>query len=208
LNVFPIEMPPLRSRLEDLPLLVRDLVALNVANGRARIQLQPRVLTALMNYGWPGNVRELGNLIERLSILCPQGRVEIADLPARYRPKDWAPDQDQQLIFGSLQLPAAAPDSSLAEPSVSEYPGLLPDEQALLVLSSDDSNSTLAALPNHGLDLRSHLYDIERALIRQAMDRAGGTVAHAARLLQLRRTTLVEKLRKFEMIDERIASEV
>jgi sigma-54 specific flagellar transcriptional regulator A len=213
LNVFPIEMPPLRDRVEDLPMLVRDFVAVNVASGRGRVQLQPRVMTALMEYPWPGNVRELANLIERLSILCPQGRVDLGDLPVRYRPKDWAAEDDTQLIFGSLQLhdaqnelPAALSDTI---DDSQDQDGVLPDEQALLVMSAGaQSDGSLAELPNHGLDLRSHLYDIERALIRQAMDRAGGTVAHAARLLQLRRTTLVEKLRKFEMLDERIASEV
>jgi sigma-54 dependent transcriptional regulator, flagellar regulatory protein len=208
LNVFPIEMPPLRARLEDLPMLVRDFAALNAASGRARVQLQPRVMGALTSYSWPGNVRELGNLIERLSILCPQGCVDVGDLPARYRPKDWIPDQDTQLMFGSLQLQG---DAGLQASTVqaTEDEGVLADEQALLMISGDDGDAgRLAELPAHGLDLRSHLYDIERTLIRQAMDRAGGTVAHAARLLQLRRTTLVEKLRKFEMIDERMASEV
>ncbi|MGE0115378.1 MAG: sigma-54 interaction domain-containing protein [Steroidobacteraceae bacterium] len=216
LNVFPIEMPPLRARVEDLPMLVRDFAAMNAANGRARIQLQPRVMDALMNYSWPGNVRELGNLIERLSILCPQGRVEVSDLPARYRPKDWTPDQEAQLIFGSLQSPVQQSDelpesAAMTEATAASHEdeGVLPDEQALLIMAGDHgSDGSLAELPVHGLDLRSHLYDIERALIRQAMDRAGGTVAHAARLLQLRRTTLVEKLRKFEMIDDRVASEV
>ena len=208
LNVFPIEMPPLRARLEDLPMLVRDFAALNAASGRARVQLQPRVLEALTAYNWPGNVRELGNLIERLSILCPQGRVDVGDLPARYRPMDWKPDQDAQLIFGSLQLPGDTGAQAEAEQTV-EDEGVLPDEQALLVMGGGAGDAgSLAELPTHGLDLRSHLYDIERTLIRQAMDRAGGTVAHAARLLQLRRTTLVEKLRKFEMIDDRVASEV
>ncbi len=216
LNVFPIEMPPLRARVEDLPMLVRDFAALNVASGRVRIQLQPQVVQALMTYNWPGNVRELANLIERLSILCPQGRVDVGDLPARYRPIGWAqhpdPHQDDQLIFGSLQLQGAE-DESTAQTMMNAVAddaseGVLADEQALLVMSGDSDASQLAELPTHGLDLRSHLYDIERALIRQAMDRAGGTVAHAARLLQLRRTTLVEKLRKFEMIDERMASEV
>ncbi len=208
LNVFPIEMPPLRSRLEDLPMLVRDFAALNAASGRARIQLQPSVMQALMSYNWPGNVRELGNLIERLSILCPQGRVDISDLPARYRPQGWTPDQDTQLIFGALPLHGDAGIQADVAPAA-EDEGVLADEQALLMMSGDAGDAgSLAELPAHGLDLRSHLYDIERALIRQAMDRAGGTVAHAARLLQLRRTTLVEKLRKFEMFDERIASEV
>jgi sigma-54 specific flagellar transcriptional regulator A len=57
-------------------------------------------------------------------------------------------------------------------------------------------------LPDDGLDLRTHLYAIERALIKQALERSSGTVAHAARLLHLRRTTLVEKLRKFDMLTE------
>ncbi len=55
---------------------------------------------------------------------------------------------------------------------------------------------TLTSLPEAGIDLRAHLLAIERALVQQALDRANGTVAHAARLLNLRRTTLVEKLRK------------
>jgi sigma-54 specific flagellar transcriptional regulator A len=212
LNVFPIEMPPLRARVEDLPMLVRDFVALNAANGRGRIQLLPRVMSALTAYQWPGNVRELGNLIERLSILCPQGKVDLGDLPARYRPKDWSADDDMQLIMSSLQLHDAPNEQSTTKSDMddaSEDEGLLADEQALLVMGGEGpSDGSLAELPNRGLDLRSHLYDIERALIRQAMDRAGGTVAHAARLLQLRRTTLVEKLRKFELLDERMASEV
>jgi sigma-54 specific flagellar transcriptional regulator A len=66
----------------------------------------------------------------------------------------------------------------------------------------------LAQLPPEGLDLRDHLFTIERDLIQQALNRAGGTVAHAARLLKLRRTTLVEKLRKFQMLNETAASEL
>ena len=55
----------------------------------------------------------------------------------------------------------------------------------------------LAALPADGMDLRAHLFAIEHKLISEALERSGGTVAHAARLLNLRRTTLVEKLRKY-----------
>ena len=89
LNVFPIEMPALRSRLEDLPLLVRDFAAHNVAEGRSEVQLSPRALAALALCPWPGNVRELANLIERLSIVTAGRIAEIGDLPAKYRPADW-----------------------------------------------------------------------------------------------------------------------
>src|SRR5688572_26790985 len=74
LNVFPIEMPSLRSRVEDLGLLVRDFNERNAAEGRGRVELTARALKVLSHYPWPGNVRELGNLIERMSILCPNRR--------------------------------------------------------------------------------------------------------------------------------------
>jgi sigma-54 dependent transcriptional regulator, flagellar regulatory protein len=210
LNVFPIEMPPLRERLEDLPMLIRDFINLNANNGRARIQLQPRVLEALMSYQWPGNVRELGNLMERLSILCPQGVVDLGELPARYRPTDWTPEQDVEAMFAVSNAAAVELEPALNFRGVTSAPvDALTEQQALQVLSAHGvDEGQLSHLPSQGLDLRSHLYDIERALIRQAMERSGGTVAHAARLLQLRRTTLVEKLRKFDLYDERMASEI
>ena len=90
LNVFPIEMPSLRTRIEDLPLLVRDFAERNVDAGRSKVELTARTLKVLSAYPWPGNVRELGNLIERLSILCPNRRVDVADLPPKYRPADAA----------------------------------------------------------------------------------------------------------------------
>ena len=90
LNVFPIEMPALRTRLEDLPLLVRDFVAYNLAEGRRHVQLSQAALAALALYRWPGNVRELANLIERLSITTNGRIAEICDLPAKYRPTDWS----------------------------------------------------------------------------------------------------------------------
>ena len=65
-----------------------------------------------------------------------------------------------------------------------------------LWLAEQDS---ITRLPEQGVDLRAHLLVIERSLITQALQRSGGTVAHAARLLSLRRTTLVEKLRKLGM---------
>jgi sigma-54 specific flagellar transcriptional regulator A len=204
LNVFPIEMPPLRARRDDMPALIHDFVNSNAANGRARLHLQPRALAALTDYPWPGNVRELANLIERLSILCPGGKVDLPDLPARYRPADWRSD----LIEPETDVsPVTEMQTSKWELSDAEE-GVLPDEQALLLMNSGGSAAATDSLPSQGLDLRSHLYDIERALIRQALERSGGTVAQAARLLQLRRTTLVEKLRKFELLDDRMASEI
>jgi len=67
----------------------------------------------------------------------------------------------------------------------------------LHLLEGPAASAAAGELPAQGLDLRQHLDTIERSLVQQALERSGGTVAHAARLLGLRRTTLVEKLRKF-----------
>jgi sigma-54 specific flagellar transcriptional regulator A len=189
LNVFPIEMPALRARIEDLPVLVGDFAAANAAAGRGRPQFSAQALECLQRYPWPGNVRELGNLIERLSILCVGRVVEAGDLPARYRPSDWVPTESA--VVTPLQPASSAQDDTLNERvalTLLEVPSV-----------AEGSGHGVAQLPEAGIDLRAHIAGIEEALIRQALARSNGTVAQAARLLGLRRTTLVEKLRKFDI---------
>jgi sigma-54 specific flagellar transcriptional regulator A len=166
LNVFPIELPPLRERREDLPELVAELCAQLERSGRGRVRLGFDTLRALQAYAWPGNVRELDNLIERLAVLHPDATVHARELPNRYlsgqAPESFAP----------------LPDEGSEEPVVEAIANALPDE---------------------GLDLREHIARIETDLIRAALARSHGVVAHAAELLGLRRTTLIEKLRKYGM---------
>jgi sigma-54 specific flagellar transcriptional regulator A len=189
LNVFPIEMPALSARLEDLPSLIRDFIGVSASRGRPALRLQQETLEALAGYGWPGNIRELSNLIERLAILCPDRAVGIGDLPARYRPTDWtAPIAQTALTAEIPQLIASMAGSDDAESDTVLPASVWAGEQ-----------DAITRLPEQGVDLRAHLMVIERSLISQALQRSGGTVAHAARLLSLRRTTLVEKLRKLGM---------
>ncbi|MFN9738153.1 MAG: sigma-54 dependent transcriptional regulator [Pseudomonadota bacterium] len=172
LNVFPLEMPPLRERLADLPELVDELTRTLERGGRGKVRLTPEAIAALSRYRWPGNVRELANLIERLAVLHPSGHIRLADLPARYRA-----DADVGSAAASAVVEPAGPGATAA-PAAPAAPRL--DE-----------------LPAEGLDLKEHMARIETALIKAALERAGGVVAHAAQLLGLRRTTLVEKLRKY-----------
>jgi sigma-54 specific flagellar transcriptional regulator A len=189
LNVFPIEMPALSARLDDLPALIRDFIGVSASRGRPALRLQAETLEALAGYGWPGNIRELSNLIERLAILCPDRAVGIGDLPARYRPTDWtAPIAQAALTAEIPQLIASMAGSDDAESDTVLPASVWAGEQ-----------DAITRLPEQGVDLRAHLMVIERSLISQALQRSGGTVAHAARLLSLRRTTLVEKLRKLGM---------
>jgi sigma-54 specific flagellar transcriptional regulator A len=177
LNVFPIEMPPLRERLEDLPLLIEDLVEAQTRSGHGAVRLSPEAVHALRAYHWPGNVRELSNLIERLAVLHPQAVVRAADLPPRYR--------------GPV-----APAAPLMP--VEEVEAVLDEEEAALLLPPPAAApAAQAELPGGGLDLKDYIESIEINLIRQALQRSAGVVAHAAKLLHTRRTTLVEKLRKY-----------
>ena len=199
LNVFPIEMPSLRTRLEDLPMLVRDFSQRNLAEGRGRVEPTPRAMKVLSHYPWPGNVRELGNLIERMSILCPNRAVDVADLPLKYRPAD---------LIAELDLSADLELQSVDAMDLDIEDEVVDDHEAVALLSQSEHSDAMMQLPPDGIDLRDHLFTIERDLIQQALSRAGGTVAHAARLLKLRRTTLVEKLRKFHMLNEAAATEL
>ncbi|MGB6487232.1 MAG: sigma-54 dependent transcriptional regulator [Steroidobacteraceae bacterium] len=189
LNVFPIDMPPLRKRIEDLPLIVQNFVAQNVLNGRPAVHFARRTLAALALHPWTGNVRELGNLIERLSITAGGRIVQIEDLPSKYRPAaGWVWEEQQPVIADDESVLGEEETLELLEVgAVDAVPASAPQTAV---------PDTLTALPEAGIDLRAHLLGIERALVQQALDRANGTVAHAARLLNLRRTTLVEKLRK------------
>lgn len=169
LNVFPIDVPPLRERVEDIPLLITDLISRIENEKRGSVRLTPLAITALSQYSWPGNVRELANLIERLAILYPYGVVDAKDLPEKYS------------------------DGFDASQHVGELP------QVTIHGEEMDTVRTVARLPHGGIDLKEHLNSLEQDLIRQALDEADGVVAHAAKRLKMRRTTLVEKMRKYGM---------
>jgi two-component system nitrogen regulation response regulator NtrX len=89
LAVIPLEVPPLRERKEDIPLLVEHFLALAAAdNGRRPKALSGEALAYFIAYDWPGNVRELRNMLERLVIMSRRDVVHVDDLPAPLRPKD------------------------------------------------------------------------------------------------------------------------
>ncbi|MEZ5540491.1 MAG: sigma-54 dependent transcriptional regulator [Pseudomonadota bacterium] len=170
LNVFPIEMPALAERVEDIPLLVNELVRRIEYENRGSVRLTPGAIYALCQYSWPGNVRELANLVERLAILHPFGVVDAADLPEKFRD---------------------GTDEVTAEVSEQFIDALVGSQ-----LTADDLDPRL---PRNGMNLKEHLSHLEVSYIKQALADSGGVVAHAAKRLGMRRTTLVEKLRKYGM---------
>ncbi|MEM9176120.1 MAG: sigma-54 dependent transcriptional regulator [Myxococcota bacterium] len=86
LNVLPVEVPPLRERIEDLPLLVHHFLDRARAERGSRVAgMSDEAMQQLMDYHWPGNVRELENVTERLTVLVGEGDIEVEDLPAQIR---------------------------------------------------------------------------------------------------------------------------
>jgi sigma-54 specific flagellar transcriptional regulator A len=92
LSVFPVQVPALRDRVEDMPALIDELIRDNVRRGGVSVSFAEQTVRALSWLDWPGNIRELANLVERMAILKPGGIVEINDLPADYR-VDLPPEQ-------------------------------------------------------------------------------------------------------------------
>jgi two-component system nitrogen regulation response regulator NtrX len=89
LNVIPIEVPPLRARTEDIPLLIDHFIRVfSVDNGKRAKTLSGEALAYFLAYEWPGNVRELRNMVERLVIMAPRDLIEAEDVPAPLRPKE------------------------------------------------------------------------------------------------------------------------
>jgi DNA-binding NtrC family response regulator len=149
LNVIPVQLPPLRERREDIPLLVQHFLEKYQAATGGSAVISQEAMRRLMAYSWPGNVRQLENAIERASAFGgPRGQIDVADLP---------------------------PEIQEGEPFA----------QALAV-----------SFPPEGLDLPELVASLERDLIERSLERTGGNKGQAARLLGLKRTTLVEKLKR------------
>ena len=153
LNVIPVQLPALRERRDDIPLLVQHF--LEKLGGE---QVPPRHVTMsqdalrrLMAYAWPGNVRQLENVVER-ALAFSHGRSQI------------------------------------------DVPDLGPDIQNLPATPEEGSTW----FPDEGMDLERYIEGVELTLIKRSLERTQGNKVQAARLLNLKRTTLIEKLKRLE----------
>lgn len=224
LNVFPIEMPALKDRAEDIPLLVEDIIACQEASNRGHVAFTTASLAALMRYEWPGNIRELANFIERMTIIHPNGLVDVASLPDKFQhanvPEESggepaAPTFSEAIAkaqpYRVWEIPADTgeqPDQGLASDDGAAYLEPPNAPQAFNECgpkpentdgTAENPSAVLAQLPEQGIDLKEYLAMMEGDLIRQALIECNGVVAHAAKRLNMRRTTLVEKLRKYPL---------
>jgi sigma-54 dependent transcriptional regulator, flagellar regulatory protein len=178
LAVFPIELPSLAERIEDIPLLVRHFQA-GMRDKARRAHFTRPALDRLAAHAWSGNVRELRNLVERANILFPGQSIGAEQV---------------ELVMLRRGRLAAAERNTLwdATDRIAASPAIRP--------SSEPQGPGVPALDMNGpIDLKSVLAKMEQRYIEEALSLAEGTVAEAARLLSLQRTTLIEKMRKYEL---------
>src|SRR5438105_1777889 len=153
LNVIPVQLPALRERREDIPLLAQHfLQKLGAEQVPPRnVTMSQEALRQLMAYAWPGNVRQLENVVERaLAFSHGRPQIELTDLGTE------------------IQTVAAS------------------------------TNGTEPWFPDEGLDLERYMEGVELTLIKRSLERTQGNKVQAARLLNLKRTTLIEKLKRLE----------
>jgi DNA-binding NtrC family response regulator len=150
LNVIPINLPPLRERREDIPLLAQKFIEHFCETHKLDLKtVSPQIMKALMAYDWPGNVRQLENLVERMVALSGNRPAILpVDLPAEIQNRD----------------------------SLNFVP--------------------LIEIPEEGINFQNVVTDMERELILQSLRKTNGNKKLAAKLLNLKRTTLIEKIKR------------
>ena len=208
LNVFPIDVPPLRDRPEDIPLLAQRFIDLQQEQNGEVISLSRDALTQLCQCEWQGNIRELGNLVERLTILSPGEVVDTPKLPGRYAASqaDWVqtPRHDPEAVAKFIDDLFKDMDDSTQE-KVAVLPTPV-DNNAEDLSGLFATADQLPPVTPHvvdfiigDIDLKQHLAEIEKDLIFAALEHSDWVNAQAAKRLNLQRTTLVEKMRKYDV---------
>ena len=186
INVFPIEVPNLAARIVDVPILIQGILEkIKFSGQKINVNFSDDALKVLSNYSWPGNVRELRNVIERASVLFSDRTVSgnnVKENLLRLKVPD--PDEEQdELWAASTNLKEEKEET--VEDEESNVPIPKPEHYKDWFLYFDK------------MDLRKHLSEIEIVMIEAALEKTEGMVSQASDALKLRRTTLIEKMKKY-----------
>ncbi|MBC8284047.1 MAG: sigma-54-dependent Fis family transcriptional regulator [Nitrospinae bacterium] len=172
LNIIPINLPPLRERKTDIPLLANHF--LKQLNGTAESKtISDEAMGFLVNYSWPGNIRELANFVERMVVLS----------------------------IGSIITPRDLPEKVLGDTPKEKWQPLEEEEEGnpAQILQQSLRQSFHVGIPEEGINLKKTVEEFEKELLLEALEKTGWVKNKAANLLGLNRTTLVEKLKKLKI---------
>ena len=212
LNIMPIEIGPLAERAEDIPVLIEHFSRQQAKVLQAPISISPESMRLLLAYDWPGNVRELSNLVDRYTALYAQQEVDLHKVPASMVPSglrklmEGQDSQNRTLGEDEFSRRVARKLDHVVTPLVGTSAR---NAEGIDIPSRDSSIDEIQRVinlaqggpdfPDEGVELKQHLLEIEQRLIKEALSKAQGNVSKTARLLSLRRTTLIEKINKYGM---------
>jgi two-component system response regulator AtoC len=183
LNVVPLQIPPLRKRTGDIPLLVQHIIKkFNERLKKNIAGIADDALDALESHTWPGNIRELENVLERTILFCKADRIERVDL--------------------QLTLPEAVPAVARTTSSGAMAPIVDPPSKPPPALGEvvDDEPEELGSGSLKDI-VRAETSRVERELIVKALEETGGNVTQAARLLKISRKSLQMKMKELGLRD-------
>ena len=186
INVFPIEVPNLAARTVDVPILVKGIMEkIKFSGQEINVNFTEDALKVLSNYSWPGNVRELRNVIERASVLFSDKSVSgdnVKENLLRLKVPD--PDEEQNELWAASEELVEIDDTNEGDEFTS-----------LPIPKAEQYKDWFLYFDK--MDLRKHLSEIEIVMIEAALEKTDGMVSQASDALKLRRTTLIEKMRKY-----------
>ena len=206
LNVLPLQVVPLRDRRSEILELIKHFAEALKSVDRP-ITLAPGLSSLLQAYDWPGNVRELSNTVHRLSVLYPGQLLDLHNVDATMLPP------------GALEGLSTVPNPPEGY-GADVFDGLIESEQAADVAAQkflqdqvggetsqvDDEFESIVMLAQgyedfraQGQSLKGMLSEIEQDLIARALEESGGNVSRCAKLLKMQRTTLIERIKKYEL---------
>jgi|TARA_B110000483_G_scaffold218779_1_gene272383 sigma-54 specific flagellar transcriptional regulator A len=213
LNVLPISIPALDQRSEDIPGLLAHFSNVFGADGE-KITFSKRSLLLLQAYSWPGNVRELANFVQRFSVLYPGKIIEISRVPDDFLTKELielvqlyeapADDEDHRESAGLNDEIVAAGVPQHSQLS-QEYEIGNDSMQGSNLYENDfeqiiELSNSMSELPAEGVPTKDLLNNLEANLIRIALTQTDGNVSKASELLQLGRTSLIQKITKYQLV--------
>jgi sigma-54 specific flagellar transcriptional regulator A len=212
LNIMPIEVGPLAERAEDIPLLIEHFSRQQAKALQAPISISPESMRLLLAYDWPGNVRELSNLVDRYTALYAQQEVDLHKVPASMVPsglrKLMQGQESRNRTLGEDEISRRVA-RKLDHVAIDLVGTSVRNAEGIEIPSRDSSIDEIQRVinlaqggpdfPDEGVELKQHLLEIEQRLIKKALTKAQGNVSKTARLLSLRRTTLIEKINKYGM---------
>ena len=187
LAVFPLEIPGLVERIGDVPLLIGHFLAKQPAR-RPGVVFSPEAYARMAEHGWPGNVRELRNFVDRATVMFAGRTIGADEAGALLVRRGRVGAIETRALWAATE---PEPAEAAAPPSA--------DEVVVPIRGRSPSAPPPKMQAGEPVALKEMLAEIERRYIEQALTLSGGVIADAARMLSLQRTTLIEKMRKYEM---------